>query len=152
LREGSYLPSFLEPRRKAEKALLAHVARSNRSMVAAALRTVFAQPDRVAAGKQLEVVAQNMTGHWPKAAQILRDGEEDVLACMAFPQEHWTRLYSTNPLERLNKEIKRRTGVVGIFPQWQVDKRYFSQESMRTLLGGDEPLRLTAALHVVPIH
>jgi len=170
LREGSYLPSFLEPRRKAEKALLAHVARSNRSMVAAALRTVFAQPDRVAAGKQLEVVAQNMTGHGPKAAQVLRDGEEDVLAYMAFPQEHWTRLYLTNPLERLNKEIKRRTGVVGIFPdvasverlvgailldvhdQWQVDKRYFSQESMRTLLGGDEPLRLTAALHVVPIH
>ena len=150
--------------------ILAHVARSNRSMVAAALRTVFAQPDRAAAGKQLEVVAENMVGHWPKAAQVLREGEEDVLAYMAFPQEHWTRLYSTNPLERLNKEIKRRTAVVGIFPdvasverlvgailldvhdEWQIDKRYFSQESMRTLLGGDEPLRLTAALHVEPIH
>jgi len=96
--------------------VLGHVARSNRCMVAAALRTVFAQPDRPAAGKQLEVVAQNMTGHWPRAAQVLRDGEEDVLAYMAFPQEHWTRLYSTNPLERLNKEIKQRTTVVGVFP------------------------------------
>jgi len=150
--------------------VLAHVARSNRSMVAAALRTVFAQPDRDSAGKQLGVVAEGMASHWPKAAELVQNAEEDVLAYMAFPGEHWTRLYSTNPLERLNKEIKRRTGVVGIFPdvasverlvgavlldihdEWQVDKRYFSHESMRTLLGGDEPLRLTPALHVEPIH
>lgn len=64
-----------------------------------------------------------MAERWPKAAELLRDAEEDVLAYMAFPQEHWSRIYSTNPLERLNiaqhpagKEIKRRTHVVGIFP------------------------------------
>jgi putative transposase len=111
-----------------------------------------------------------MASHWPKAAELVQDAEAEVLAYMAFPQEHWTRLYSTNPLERLNKEIKRRTTVVGIFPdvasvqrlvgailldvhdEWQVNKRYFSQESMRTLLGAEAPLRLVAALHVEPIH
>jgi len=150
--------------------VLSHVARANRSMVAAALRTIFAQSDRESAGKQLGLVAQSMASHWPKAAELVQDAEAEVLAYMAFPQEHWTRLYSTNPLERLNKEVKRRTSVVGIFPdvasverlvgailldvhdEWQVNKRYFSQESMRTLLGAEAPLRLVAALHVEPIH
>lgn len=150
--------------------VLAYVTRLDRSVVAAGLRTIFAQPDRVSAGQQLEVVAQTMERRWPKAAQVLREGEEEVLAYMAFPQEHWTRLYSTNPLERLNKEIKRRTNVVGIFPdvgsverlvgsilidansEWQVDKRYFSQESMRQLYSPDEPSRLSAPLYLEPIH
>lgn len=150
--------------------VLAHVTRADRSVVAAALRTIFAQPDRASAGDQLAVVAESMAPRWPKAAEVLRKGEEEVLAYMAFPQEHWTRLYSTNPLERLNKEIKRRTNVVGIFPdvasverlvgailmdthsEWQVDRRYFSQESMRMLTAPEEQLRLTAPLHLEPIH
>ena len=82
--------------------ILAHVTRVDRSMVAAALRTIFAQPDRASAGQQLALVADSMAPRWPKAAEVLRAAEEDVLAYMGFPSEHWTRLYSTNPLERLN--------------------------------------------------
>jgi putative transposase len=157
--------------------VLAHVTKADRSVVAAALRTIFAQPNRAAAGQQLALVAEKMAPRWPKAAELLRAAEEEVLAYMAFPPEHWTRLYSTNPLERLNiakhpvrKEIKRRTNVVGIFPdvaaverlvgavlmdiddEWQVDRRYFSQESMHTLYAPEEQLRLTAPLHLEPIH
>lgn len=149
--------------------VLAHVTRADRSIVAAALRTIFAQPDRTSAGKQLAVVAETMAPRWPKATELLRAAEEDVLAYMAFPTEHWTRIYSTNPLERLNKEIKRRTNVVGIFPdvpsverlvgailtdihdEWQVGRRYFSQESMRKLFTPEEQLRITAPLHLEPI-
>ncbi|MGC9360853.1 MAG: IS256 family transposase, partial [Anaerolineae bacterium] len=149
--------------------VLAHVTRADKTVVAAALRTIFAQPDRASAGQQLELVAETMAPRWPKAAELLRAAEEDVLAYMAFPSEHWTRIYSTNPLERLNKEIKRRTNVVGIFPdvpslerlvsailtdihdEWQVGRRYFSQESMRKLLTPEEQLRITAPLHLEPI-
>lgn len=150
--------------------VLAHVTKADRSVVAAALRTIFAQPDRPAAGQQLALVTEKMASRWPKAAELLRAAEEEVLAYMAFPEAHWTRLYSTNPLERLNKEIKRRTNVVGIFPdiaaverlvgavlmdiddEWQVDRHYFSQESMHILYAPEEQLRLTAPLHLEPIH
>ena len=150
--------------------VLAHVTKADRSVIAAALRTIFAQPDRAAAGQQLALVAEKMGPRWPKAAELLREAEEDVLAYMAFPEAHWTRLYSTNPLERLNKEIKRRTNVVGIFPdvaaverlvgavlmdiddEWQIDRHYFSLESMHALYAPEEQQRLTAPLHLEPIH
>jgi len=124
--------------------VLAHIPKQSKSLVAAALRTIFAQPDREGAGQQLDIVASGMRSHWPKAAQMLSDAEDDILAYMAFPPEHWTRIYSTNPLERLNREIKRRTNVVGVFPdvpsvnrlvgtllidhndEWQIARRYFS--------------------------
>jgi transposase-like protein len=96
--------------------LLAHVPRGDKSMVASALRTIFAQPDRQAAGVQLAEAVQAMQRRWPKAAELLAKAEDDILAYMAFPPELWTRIYSTNPLERLNKEVKRRTNVVGVFP------------------------------------
>lgn len=97
------------------------------------------------------VVVKALEGRWPKAATVLLEAEEDVLAYMAFPQEHWARIYSTNPLERLNREVKRRTDIVGVFPdqesvlrlvgsvlleiddEWHVERRYFSQDSMRKL-------------------
>jgi len=85
-------------------------------MVAAALRTIFAQPDQAAARRQLRIVYEAMLTRWPKAAQVLTAVEEDILAYMTFPEEHWKRIYSNNVLERLNKEIKRRTNVVGVFP------------------------------------
>lgn len=94
----------------------AHIPKGNKAMVAAALRTIFAQPDREAAGEQLHEVVKALRPRWPKAADVVEDAEDDVLAYMSFPQEHWTRIYSTNPLERVNKEVKRRTNVVGIFP------------------------------------
>ena len=151
--------------------VLAHIPKQSKSLVAAALRTIFAQPNRAAAGQQLDAVVSGMRSHWPKASQILSDAEDDVLAYMAFPPEHWSRIYSTNPLERLNREIKRRTNVVGVFPdvpsvnrlvgtllighndEWQVTRRYFSLQSMRKLThpelnaaSGPVPLRLA------PVH
>jgi transposase-like protein len=151
--------------------VLAHVPKGDKAMVAAALRTVFAQPHRQAAGEQLAEVVGAMRPRWPKAAKLVAEGEEDILAYMAFPPEHWTRIYSTNPLERLNKEVKRRTNVVGIFPdvpsavrlvgsilmeiddEWQVGKRYFSLASMQKL---EEPAPIQIAeplaLRLAPVH
>jgi putative transposase len=96
--------------------VLANIPKGSKAVVAAAIRTIFAQPDREAAGQQVSEVVNAMQSRWPKAAELVAAAEEDVLAYMNFPLEHWTRIYSTNPLERLNKEIKRRTNVVGLFP------------------------------------
>lgn len=93
--------------------LLARVPQRDKAVVAATVRTIFAQPDRQAAGQQLAEVARVLAGRWPQAAQLRLAAEDDVLAYMAFPREHWTRLSSTNLLERLNREVKRRTDVVG---------------------------------------
>ena len=131
--------------------LLAHVPQGDKAMVAAAVRTVFAQPNRQAAGQQLQEVVQALQSRWKEAAKVLAEAEEDVLAYIAFPHEHWTRIFSTNVLERLNREVKRRTDVVGVFPdvpsvirlvgavlleiddEWQVERRYFRLESMHKL-------------------
>jgi putative transposase len=151
--------------------VLAHIPKGDKLMVAAALRTIFAQPNQEAARQQLAEVARAMGERWPKAAEVLLAGEEDVLSYMAFPPEHWTRIYSTDLLERLNREVKRRTNVVGIFPdsdavlrlvgsvlveiheEWQTGRRYFSLESMRKL---KEPLEelvtLPSPLRLAPIH
>jgi len=151
--------------------LLCHVPRGDQAMVAAALRTIFAQPSQEAARRQLRAVYEAMVTRWPKAADVLIDAKNDILAYMIFPQEHWKRIYSNNILERLNKEVKRRTNVVGVFPDepsvirlvgailqeqaddWQVAKRYFSLESMKKLY---EPQRLIMAEMVpftlAPVH
>lgn len=148
--------------------VLAHIHKGDKAMMAAAVRTIFAQPGREAAGNQLRYVAETISSRWPKASQLLLNAEDDVLAFMAFPRVHWTRIYSTNVLERLNKEVKRRTKVVEIFPdipsvirlvgtllaeaddEWQIHRRYFSKESMRQLYEPDldmlvEPTPLTLA-------
>ena len=133
--------------------LLAHIPHGDKDMVAAVVRTVFAQPDRAAARLQVTEVAARLEKAFPRAAALLRAAEDDVLAYMSFPREHWTRLYSTNVLERLNREVKRRTDVVQVFPnddaalrlagailleisdEWAADeRRYFSQASMQKLL------------------
>jgi transposase-like protein len=133
--------------------LLAHIPHGDKDMVAATVRTIFAQPTRAAARSQVDQVAQMLRQHWPKAAALLLAAEDDVLAYMSFPREHWTRIYSTNPLERLNREVKRRTDVVQVFPdeaaalrlagailletadEWAAEeRRYFSQASMQQLL------------------
>lgn len=151
--------------------VLANIPKGSKAVVAAAIRTIFAQPDREAAEQQLSEVVKAMQPRWPKAADTVGKAEGDVLAYMNFPPEHWTRIYSTNPLERLNKEIKRRTNVVGVFPdgasvirlvgsilmeisdEWQVGRRYFSKESMRKL---SEPEQLLVAepapLRLAPVH
>ena len=131
--------------------VLAYIPHGEKSLVSALLRTIFTQPSRRDADLQWQQVSDQMRKRWPQAAALMDDAQQDVLAYMAFPVEHWTRLYSTNPLERLNKEVKRRTDVVGVFPdpaavirlvgavlqeiddEWQAGKRYFSLESMRKL-------------------
>lgn len=151
--------------------LLAHVPQKDKSMVAALVRMVFAQTHRQAAGAQLAEAVRLMQPRWPKAADLLAQAENDVLAYMAFPAEHWTRIYSTNPLERLNREIKRRTEVVGVFPneaavirlvgavlmeradEWEVERRPFSLESMRKLTAPEpESLLEASPLRLPPIH
>jgi putative transposase len=116
------------------------------------VRTIFAQPDKATAMTQLHKVADGLRTRFAQAAALLEDAAEDILAHRDFPLEHRQQLHSTNPLERLNKEIKRRSSVVGIFPnrtallrlvgavlaeqddEWSVaERRYFSAESMKLL-------------------
>lgn len=135
---------------------LSRVPRSAQAMVSAAIRTVFAQPDSKSAHLQLKMVADNLAPRFGIVADQLIEAEDDLLAYTAFPREHWVQLYSTNPLERLNREIKRRSNVVGIFPnqkavirlvgavlmeqqdEWEVGRRYFSLISMRKVLNGSK--------------
>ena len=85
-------------------------------MVAAAIRTIFAQPDAAHVREQLGVIAGMLGRQSSKVETMLRDAAEDLLAFTSFPAAHWKKIWSTNPLERLNKEVKRRTDVVGVFP------------------------------------
>src|SRR3712207_4049703 len=132
--------------------VLARVPKGNAEMVAAAIRTIFAQPDAEHVHAQLDVIAGMLGRQFPRVEQMLRDAAEDLLAFTGFPVGHWKKIWSTNPLERLNKEIKRRTDVVGVFPnpeallrlagavlveahdEWQVSgRRYLSEGSMAAL-------------------
>ena len=138
--------------------LLARVPKSAQAMVAATVRTIFQQPDRRAAQQQLAHVAEMLRDRFPHAVVLLVEAEEEILTFYDFPVEHRRQIASTNPLERLNKELKRRSAVVGIFPnraavlrllgailaeqndEWLVGRRYFSEGSMRTVLGpAEEP-------------
>ena len=96
--------------------VLAQVPKGSAEMVAAAIRTIFAQPDASHVHEQLDVIAGMLGRQFPKLERMLGDNAEDLLAFTSFPISHWKKLWSTNPLERLNKEIKRRTDVVGSFP------------------------------------
>src|SRR5665811_62426 len=124
------------------------VPRSARSMIASAVRSVFEQPDERAAREQFGQVIDSLEPRFPTVARLLLEAETDLLAHFTFPETHRRQIRSTNPLERLNKEIKRRTAVVGIFPnraavirlvgmilaeqddEWQDGRRYFRPESM----------------------
>jgi len=129
--------------------VLAKVNRTSAEMVGAAVRTIFAQPDAAHVRSQLGEVSRMLAPQFPQVATMLNDAAEDLLAFSAFPLAHWRKIWSTNPLERVNGEIKRRTNVVGIFPndaavvrlitavcvethdEWAVaERRYLSEESM----------------------
>ena len=132
--------------------ILARVPKQAQAMVAATVRTIFEQPNRTAAETQLLVVIEALQVRFPQVVQLLLEAEAEVLTFYDFPAEHRRQIYSTNPLERLNKELKRRSAVVGIFPnrgavlrlfgallaeqndEWVVGHRYFSETSMRKLL------------------
>jgi putative transposase len=121
-------------------------------MVAAAIRTIFAQPTTELVREQVDTVAAMLAPKLPAVADLLHQAKADLTAFGDFPVAHWRKIWSTNPLERLNREIKRRTDVVGIFPnpeavtrlvgavlieaheEWQVsDRRYLSEASMAEL-------------------
>jgi putative transposase len=143
--------------------LLGRVPPGQRAMLAAMLRTIFAQDTREAAHEQWRKVADGLRERFPRVAELMDGAEHDVLAHRAFPKEHWAQLASTNPLERLNGEVKRRTNVVGIFPnakavvrlvgailleqndEWAVARRYMTLETVRP--GADtEPVSLPAVV------
>jgi putative transposase len=96
--------------------VLAHAGRQGRRVVSAFIATAFAQDDAEAARAQWRRIADQLRPKLPKLASFLDEAEADVLAYMTFPAQHRAKLHSTNPLERVNGEIKRRTDVVGIFP------------------------------------
>src|SRR5215210_4331033 len=130
---------------------LAHVPKGQNTVVAAAIRQVFLQPDHAAATQTWRHVADQLRARWPKLGTCMDAAEHDVLAYMTFPEQHRVKLHSTNPLERLNKEVKRRADVVGIFPnedsinrlvgavlleqndEWQLQHRYMQIEGMAEL-------------------
>jgi len=144
---------------------LAYVPKGQHTMVAAAIRQAFIQPDHDNAVQTWRHVADQLRARWPKLGTFMDDAEADVLAYMAFPAQHRTKLHSTNPLERLNKEVKRRADVVGIFPnedsivrligavlleandEWQLQHRYMQVEAMADLSPPaseeEKPLQIT---------
>ncbi len=95
--------------------VLAQVSYKDRKQVAEAIKLIHEQPDQASATRFLECLAQVMAPRWPKVAQILLDAEDDILAYKTFPKKHHRSIHSVNPLERLNREIRRRTWVVGYF-------------------------------------
>ena len=135
--------------------VLAHVPKTAQGLIAAYARTIFLQPDGPSAHAQLGQVVEQLQSRFPKAAEVLLRAEDDVLAYAVLPREHWSKVWSTNPLERLNRELARRTDVVGIFPnrdalvrlagallaeqhdEWlTADRRYLPEGSLTKLLGG----------------
>ena len=142
---------------------LAHAGKGQRQMVLAAINTAFAQESFDTASQQWRAVADQLRTKFPKLAELMDEAEADVLAFMNFPKAHRIQLHSTNPLERLNAEIKRRTDVVGIFPneaaitrlvgallleqndEWQLQRRYMPLEPLRALVD-NQPARLSAVV------
>ena len=143
---------------------LAHAGKGQRQMVLAAINTAFAQESFETASAQWRAVADQLRGKFPKLAELMDQAEADVLAFMSFPKAHRVQIHSTNPLERLNAEIKRRTDVVGIFPnegaitrlvgallleqndEWQLQRRYMPLEPLRALVD-NQPARLSAVVN-----
>ena len=131
--------------------LRGHVRRDQHDALGAIIRSIFTAPDGEQARRRLRDAVEQLERRLPKVAALLEEAETDVLAFYAFPAEHWSKLRSTNPLERFNREIARRTDVVGIFPddhslirlvsmlaieandEWLVGRAYISQKSMATL-------------------
>ena len=142
---------------------LAHAPKGQHSMVSAAIRTAFAQETPAAASAAWRHVADQLRTRFPKLATLMDEAETEVLAYKAFPAAHWAKIHSTNPIERLNKEVKRRADVVGIFPneasiirlvgailleqndEWQLQHRYMTLETI-TGMADDLSLNLPAAI------
>lgn len=144
--------------------MLGHCTKEQQPLVATAIRQIFAAESGEEARERLAGVAAALERTAPKVARLLLEAEEELLAFMAFPKEHWSKLRSTNPLERVNREIGRRSDVVGIYPndaalvrlagsllieqndEWLVGRRYLSEESIQAVLA-----RATDAESVVEV-
>ena len=131
--------------------LRGHARADQHDALGALIRSIFTAPDATEARSRLADAVAQLEPRLPKVARLLEEAEDDVLAFMALPAEHWPKLRSTNPLERFNREIARRTDVVGIFPddasvirlvsmlaieandEWLVGRAYISQKSMAPL-------------------
>ncbi|GIU95883.1 MAG: hypothetical protein KatS3mg012_2340 [Gaiellaceae bacterium] len=145
--------------------LLTHVPKATQTFVATMVRSIFAQPDQDTVLEQHARVCAQLEERFPAAAELLAEATPDLLAFTHFPKEHWRQLWSNNSLERLNKEIRRRTDVVGISPdrasiirlvgavlaeqhdEWAVARRYLSAESIAKALAEapvDEPEEVMA--------
>jgi len=143
--------------------LLQCVPRAHQGMVTAALRSVFAQESADEILSRWDDLATSLADRFPKAAELMHEAREDVLAFRHFPQQHWKKVWSTNLLERVNEEIKRRTRVVGIFPndaaivrlvgallleqndEWQLQRRYLQLEGLQTI-SENQAVRLSAVM------
>ena len=136
--------------------MLGHVSRAQQPLISGAIRGIFNAASHVEARERLATVVDQLAAPAPKVARLLEDAESDLLAFYEFPEEHWRKLRSTNPLERLNREIGRRSDVVGIFPndqalirlvgallleqndEWLVGRRYLSEASMTKVLASGQ--------------
>jgi transposase-like protein len=145
--------------------LLAHVPKAQVEMVAAIFRTIFAQPDPESMAATWDTVRDQLAVRFPKIGPLMDDAKTEVLAFNPFPRAHWRKFWSTNPLERLNKEIKRRARVVGIFPneaavirlvgavladthdEWQTDERRYLSEASMAILYPDRDTETIAAIN-----
>jgi len=143
--------------------LLTRVPKSTHSFVATMVRTIFAQPDAATVHEQHRRIVEQLDQRFPEAAALLDEAAPDLLAFTSFPKEHWRQVWSNNSLERLNKEIRRRTDVVGIFPnraavlrlvgavlaeqhdEWAVARRYMSADSIAKALADPETEQEQAA-------
>ena len=149
--------------------VLSVVPKASQDMVASIIRTVFAQPDVEHIHKQFGEVTIMLARSHPKVAAMLADAEHDLLSFAPFPQRHWRQIWSTNPLERISKQIKRRTDVVGVFPnpaavlrlagaalvqqhdEWTVgDRRYFSESLMFELKSIINPVVVIEEVTLLP--
>ena len=137
--------------------MLGHVSRAQQPLVSGAIRGIFTATSAAEARARLGQVVDQLRAHAPKVARLLEDAEADLLAFYGFPAEHWPKLRSTNPLERVNREIGRRSDVVGIFPndaallrlagmllleqndEWLVGRRYLSESSMALVMAAGHP-------------
>jgi transposase-like protein len=149
--------SWQRCRTHAMRNLLTRVPKAAQAMVATLVRTIFTQPDATQVKAQFNRVVDQLQSQFPATAEFLVDAEADLLAFSSFPSEHWRQTWSNNPQERLNKELRRRTDVVGIFPnraacirlvgavlaeqhdEWAVARRYMSPDSLAK-----------ARMHVIP--
>jgi putative transposase len=143
---------------------LAHVGKGQRQAVLAMINTIFVQESAEAASAQWRTVADQLRPKFPKLAAMMDDAEHEVLTFMSFPKAHRVQIHSTNPLERLNAEVKRRTNVVGIFPndkavirlvgammleqndEWSLQRRYMQLEGLLSL-SDNQPARLSAVIN-----